>query len=162
MIRPYLEDMINYPKAHGEWKSQLVMRIIFVSSLNTSELREMHTKSNNIEIMSGTETNDAINGIFDSFLKRYQEGLETKMRGSSFTFDRGDLLEYHLHKISLNRGGSYIKSSDWIKNKKATINPKNKDNECFEYAIIAALHHQEIERNPQRISKLKPFVNRYN
>ena len=53
-------------------------------------------------------------------------------------------------------------SSDWLKNKGATINPKNKDNECFKYAIIAALHHQEIGRNPQRISKLKPFVNRYN
>ena len=62
----------------------------------------------------------------------------------------------------MNRGGSYIKSSDWIKNKKATINPKNKDNECFKYAVIVALHHQEIERNPQRISELKPFVNRYN
>ena len=84
------------------------------------------------------------------------------MRGSSFTFDRVDLLEYHLHKISLNRGGSYIMSSDWLKNKGATINPKNKDNECFKYAIIAALHHQEIGGNPQRISKLKPFVNRYN
>ena len=44
-------------------------------------------------------------------------------------------------------------SSDWLKNKGATINPKNKDNECFKYAIIAALHHQEIQRNPQRISK---------
>ena len=128
MIRPYLQDMINNQKARGEWKIQLVMRIMFVSYLNTSELGEMRTKSSNIEIMSGTETNDAINEIFDSFLKRYQEGLETKMRGSSFTFDRGNLLEYHLHKISLNRGGSYIKSSDWIKNKKATINPKNKDN----------------------------------
>ena len=128
MIRMYLEDMINNQKARGEWKIQLVMRVMFVSYLNTSELGEMRTKSSNIEIMSGTETNDAINEIFDSFLKRYQEGLETKMRGSSFTFDRGNLLEYHLHKISLNRGGSYIKSSDWIKNKKATINPKNKDN----------------------------------
>ena len=128
MIRPYLQDMINNQKARGEWKIQLVMRIMFVSYLNTSELGEMRTKSSNIEIMSGTETNDAINEIFYFFLKRYQEGLETKMRGSSFTFDRGNLLEYHLHKISLNRGGSYIKSSDWIKNKKATINPKNKDN----------------------------------
>ena len=61
MIRPYLEDMINNQKAHGGWKIQLVMRITFVSSLNTSELREMHTKRNNNEIMSGTETNDAIN-----------------------------------------------------------------------------------------------------
>ena len=148
MIRPYLEDMINNHKAQGEWKIQLVTRIIFVSYLNTSELREMHTKGNNIEIMSGTETGDTINEIFDSFLKRYQEGLETKMRGSSFTFHRVDLLEYYLQKISLNRGGSYIKSSDWMKSKGATINPKNNDNECFKYAIIPALHHQEIGRNP--------------
>ena len=93
------------------------------------------------------------------FLK---EGLETKMRASSFTFDRVDLLEYHFHKISLNRGDSYIKSFDWIKNKEARINPKNNHNECFKYAIIAALHHQEIGKNPQRISKLKPFIENYN
>ena len=36
------------------------------------------------------------------------------------------------------------------------------DDECFKYAIIAALHHQEIGRNPQRISKHKPFINNYN
>ena len=93
------------------------------------------------------------------FLK---EGLETKMRASSFTFDRVDLLEYHFHKISLNRGDSYIRSFDWIKNKGARINPKNNHNECFKYAIIAALHHQEIGKNPQRISKLKPFIENYN
>ena len=42
----------------------------------------MHTKSDNIEIMNGIETNDAINEFYNSFLKRYQEGLETKMKGS--------------------------------------------------------------------------------
>ena len=68
---------------------------------------------------------------------------------------------YHLHKISLNRGRSYIDSPDWIKNK-ATINPKNKDNECFKYAITAALNHEKVRRNPQRISKRKPFINNYN
>ena len=69
MIRPYLEDMINNHEGQGEWKIQLEMKIIFVSSLNTSELREMHTKSNNIEIMSGTETGDVINEFFTLFLK---------------------------------------------------------------------------------------------
>ena len=64
------------------------------------------------------------------------------MRGSSFTFERIDLLEYHLHKISLNRGSSCIESPDWIKNKGTTINPKNtKDDNCFQYAIIAALNY---------------------
>ena len=139
------------------------MRIIFVSFTDANETRVMHTKSDNIVIMSGIETNDAINELFSSFAKRYQEGLETKMKGSSFTFERIDLLEYHLHKISLNRGSSYIESPEWIKNKGVTINPKNtKDNNCFQYAITAALNHHNIDHHPERISKLEPFINNYN
>ena len=69
MIRPYLEDMINNHEGQSELKIQLETKIIFVSSLNTSELREMHTKSNNIEIMSGTETGDVINEFLTLFLK---------------------------------------------------------------------------------------------
>ena len=69
----------------------------------------MHTRSDNIVIMSGTETNDIINNLISSFVKRYQEGLETKMKGSSYTFERVDLLEYHFHKISLNRGKKILK-----------------------------------------------------
>ena len=46
--------------------------------------------------------------------------------------------------------------------KKATTNPKNKDNEFFKYAITAALNHEKIEKNPQRISKIKPFIDKYN
>ena len=53
------------------------------------------------------------------------------MEGSNFVFESVDLLHYSLHKTSLNKGGSYIDSPDWIKNKKVTINPQNKDNECF-------------------------------
>ena len=72
IIRPYLRDMIDNHKTHSEWKIQLVMKIIFVSSLDADEIRIMHTKSNNIEFMSGTETNDVINELFKSFLRRYQ------------------------------------------------------------------------------------------
>ena len=118
IIRPYLRDMIDNHKARGEWKIQLTMRIIFVSFTDANETREMHTKSDNITIMIGIETEDAINELFNTFRKRYQEGLETKMKGSSFTFERVDLLEYHLHKVSLNRGSSYIDSPEWVKNKK--------------------------------------------
>ena len=162
IIRPYLRDMIDNHKAHSEWKIQLVMKINFISSLGTDEFREMHTKSDNIEIMNGTETSDAINELLKSFLRRYQEGLETKMKGSSFIFERVDLLYYHLHKISLNRAGSYIDSPKWLKTKGATINPKNENNECFKYAITVALNHEKIGKNPQRITKIKHFINAYN
>ena len=124
IIRPYLRDMIDNHKALGEWKIQLIMRIIFVFSLDINEIHIMHTKSDNIELMSGTETNGVINELFKSFLRRYQEGLETKMEGSGFIFERVDLLEYHLHKISLNGGSSYIKYPEWIINKHGTITLK--------------------------------------
>ena len=141
---------------------KLVMKINFICSVGTNEFREMYTKSDNVEIMSGTETSDAINELFKSFFRRYQEGLETKMKGSSFIFERVDSLYYHLHKISLNRAGSYIDSPKWLKTKGATINPKNKNNECFKYAITVALNHERIGRNPQRITKIKPFIDTYN
>ena len=158
-IKPYLKDMIDDYKSKGEWKIQLSMQIIFVSFMDANETREMHTKSDNITIMSGIETEDVINELFNTFCKRYQEGLETKMKGSSFTFERIDLLEYHLHKISLNRGSSHINSPEWIKNKKVTINPENtEDNNCFQYAIT----DQNIDHHPERISKLRPFINNYN
>ena len=121
------------------------MRIIFTSFIDKNETQVMHTKSDNVEIMNGTDTSDAINKLIHSFMKRYQEGLETKMKGSSYIFERIDLLEYHLHKISLNRGSSYIDSPIWIQSKGVTINTKNtKDNNCFQYAITAALNYQNM------------------
>ena len=158
-IKPYLKDMIDDYMSKGEWKIQITMRIIFISFIDKNKTQVMHTKSDNVEIMNGTDTSDAINKLISSFMKRYQEGLETKMKGSSYIFERIDLLEYHLHKISLNRGSSYIKSPEWIKNKGVTINPKNtENNNCIQYAITAALNHQNIGHHPERISKLKPFI----
>ena len=155
--------MTDYYKSKGEWKIQITMRIIFISVTDKNQTQPMHTKSDNVEIMNGTDTNDDINNLINSFMKRYQEGLETKMKGSNYIFECIDLLEYHLHKISLNRGSSYIESPKWLKNKKVTINPQNtEDNKCFQYAITAALNYQNITNNCQRISKLKPFINNYN
>ena len=163
IIRPYLRDMIDNHKALGEWKIQLIMRIISVFSLDINKIHIMRTKSDNIELMSGTRTNDVINKLFKSFLRSYQEGLETKMKGSGFIFERVDLLEYHLHKISLNRGSSYIKSPEWLINKHGTINPQNTDNNrCLQYGITAALHHKNITHHPERIINISPFINNYN
>ena len=62
-IRPSLKDIIDNYKARGEWKIQLLVRIIFVSFKDANETREMHTKSDNIRIASGIETDDAINEL---------------------------------------------------------------------------------------------------
>ena len=58
------------------------------------------------------------------------------IKGSEFAFDHIHLLYYKCHKIIPNRGGSYTDSPDWIKNKKAAINPiDKKDNKCFQYPV---------------------------
>ena len=66
------------------------------------------------------------------------------MRGSEFVPGSIDLLYFHLQKIGLKRGGSYIDSPEWLKNKKATINPENNDDNCFQYALTVALNHQTL------------------
>ena len=66
------------------------MAINFISSKDSDETRTMHAKSNNVEIMMGSETNEIIEELFKSFLQRYQEGLEESMRGSKFIFDSVD------------------------------------------------------------------------
>ena len=84
------------------------------------------------------------------------------MRGSAYEFHGVNLLYYDFNKISLNRGGSYIESAKWIKYIKSTINPKNNDYKCFQYAVTVALNSDKINKNPQRVSKIKPFIDQYN
>ena len=86
-------------------------------------------------------------------MQKYQQDIEEKMRGSEFAFDSANLLCYELHKIILNRDGSYIDSPECLKNKKATINPKNNDDKCFQYALTAALNHEQIKRRSTKNNK---------
>ena len=107
------------------------MSINFISSEDSYETRTMHTKSHNIKILIGNETDEIIEILSESLLQKYQDGLEESMRGNEFVFDSAGLLHYKFHKINLNRRGSYIDSSEWLENKKATINPKNNDDKCL-------------------------------
>ena len=86
MIRPYLSDIINdhktlkklrvhssnevfeYETQYGEWKIQITISINFISSKDSDETPNMHTKNNNIEIMMGNQTKDIIKELFESLL----------------------------------------------------------------------------------------------
>ena len=57
---------------------------------------------------------------------------------------------------------SYINFQDWIKKKKAAINPQNEDEKCFQYAATVSSNYDNIKWNPERVSNIKPFINKYN
>ena len=122
----------------------------------------MHTRSDNEEFMNGDDTNEIVKRLFESFLQKYEENLQNKMKGSDFKFDGVNVLYYDFNKISLCRGGSYIDNPKWFKDKKSTINPKNNDHKCFQYTVTLALNLDNIDNHPERISKIKPFINQYN
>ena len=84
------------------------------------------------------------------------------MKKSDFEFDGVNFLYDDFNKISINRSGSYIDSPKWLKDKKPTINPKNNDHKCFQYAVTLALNPDKINNNPKRICKIKPFIEQYN
>ena len=135
MIRPYLSNTINDHKNQGEWKIHsanitaehkterewkihLTLAINFIFSKEYSDkIRTMHTKSDNIEIMMGSETNEITEELFKFILQRYQEGLEESMRGGEFIFDYANLLYHNLN---------------------ATINPKNNDDKSIQYPLTVA------------------------
>ena len=130
VIKPYLSDLINDHKAietsSNEWKIQINMHINFVSSNDTGQIRTVFVWSDNEEIRLGNETDDIVKRL-NSFLNNYQKEELILRNGTNFVFESTDLLSHHIHKTSLKRGNSYIKSPEWIINKKAIINIKNVD-----------------------------------
>ena len=68
--------------------------------------------SDNEEIRSDNEAGDIVKGLLNSFLNNYQKEEMVLRNGSNFVFESVDLLSYDVHKKSLKRGKSYMKSPE--------------------------------------------------
>ena len=113
-ITPYLYDLINDHRiARRVWKIQISMRVNFISSKDTGETCTIYVWIDNHKIMWGSDTDNIIEELFGSFLDSYQKELKI-IKGSDFNFESVELMDYKLHKVTLKRGGSYIKSPEWL------------------------------------------------
>ena len=115
---PYLRDIIIDLQSSDTWKIHLIIAINFISSKDTEEERVMHSTSVNIKFTPYNNENEVVNELFDLLRLKYQDNLNTSMRGSDFIFDSVQLMYYKCHKVNYKRGGSYIDSPNRIKNKK--------------------------------------------
>ena len=168
MIKPYLNGLINENKAiktFNEWKILINMHVKFISSNDTGEIRTVFVWSDNEETRLGDETDNIVKSI-NPFLNNYQREELILRNESSFVFESVDLLSYHIHKTTLNRGSSYINSPEWIASKKAIIDPKNSHDKCFKYSIVVIImnhNHKEFKNHPERLSKTHHFFSyKYN
>ena len=163
LIEKYLRKLINQYKKEGEWKIQFTAEINFISlKPGSDETRIMYARSDNEEFINGDDTSEIIKEHVKSFLQKYEENLQEKMRGSDFEFDGVNVLYYDFNKTSIYRGRSHIDSPKWLKDKKSTINPKNNHHKCFQYALTLALNLNNIDNHLERISKIRPFIDQNN
>ena len=70
----------------------------------------------------------------------------------------------HLGQISTIRGRPRDVvcrlGHDWIKHKKAKINPENTDDKYFQYVATVALIYKKTKWKPDRVSNIKEFTNK--
>ena len=86
-----------------------------------------------------TESFDAsdINDLIERMLAYIKAQTENpKFPESGFTPDKIMHLHINFHRLVLTRVSSYNVLPEWIKSKKAVINPQNKDEECFKWAVM--------------------------
>ena len=85
--------------------------------------------------------------LLKNFLGLFYIIIKKIISGSKSTFENAELMDYKLQRVRLRRGGSYIKSPEWLLHKGATINPKNENDEkCFQYCPPLALNYNEITK----------------
>ena len=112
-----------------------------------------------IEFFEGSDINDLIQRML-AHIKAQVEN--PRMPESGFLLDKTMNLYINFQRLALTQGDSFIELSEWLKSKKAVMKPQNKDKGCFKWAIIAALHHEEIKKDHQRVSRLWPYENQHN
>ena len=95
--------------------------------------------------------NGEIDGALNQAFRAIQETLEKwTQRGSGWVVDQVETLWLDIARYQPLRGGSYIPLPAAVRNKKAVVNIKNKDNHCFWWNIVAA--ENPVDIHPERPS----------
>ena len=107
-VNRYIKILIDENKI-AEQKIQLDIGINYMHI--TDKQRILHfTKSENIKCLPSSNTDHILNELLKSLEEKYQEDIRLCHTSSSFIYESVEELNIHFHKISLQRGASYIPS----------------------------------------------------
>ena len=88
--------------------------------------------------------------VVDGMITLMMEQIENPVLiNSRFRFYQVLFLDASFHRLNLTQDSSYLPLPDWIDRKKVIINPLNIDEECFKWAVIAALEWNGIKSYPE-------------
>ena len=141
-------------KKESKGRSVKVQTTTWIRFKQDEELVELAFSGRMTDVHNLSEVEE----IVDEMIYHMKEQIENPaLLNSRFVFDEVLFTNIDFHQLNLARGSSYIPLPQWLDNKKAIINPRNEDEECFKWAVIAPSGWEEVGKNPQRISNLKKF-----
>ena len=150
-IRRFLIDLLKRESRTGAVRSQTTTWIRFKKD---QELVELAFNSRMTNVYNLSDLDEIVNEM----IAHMKEQIENPaLLNSRFVFDEVLFTNVDFHQLNLTRGSSYLPLPNWLAHKKAIINPKKENQECFKWAVIAVSRWEEINNNPERISKLKRF-----
>ena len=150
--RKFLIDLLNKETMNRAVRSQATTWIRFVR--DEVEPVSLAFNSRMMTVYSLNDKNEIVTAMIEHMAQQIENPA---LRNSKFVFDRVLHMDIDFHRLNLTRGSSYVPLPDWLMKKKAIINPKNSDMECFKWAVIAAMNWEEIGNNPERVSKLRRY-----
>ena len=150
--RKFLIGLLSRETINRAVRSQATTWIRFVK--DEVEQIELAFNSRTLAVYNLSDMDEIVSAMIEHMKQQIKNPA---LRDSKFVFDRIIHMDIDFHRLILTRGSSYIPLPDWLAKKKAIINPKNSDLECFKWAVIAAMRWEEIDRDHQRISKLRRY-----
>ena len=150
--KKFLIDLLNKETTNRAVRSQATTWIRFVR--DGVEQVNLAFNSRMMTVYSLNDKNEIVTVMIEHMAQQIENPA---LRNSKFVFDRVLYMDIDFHRLNLTRGSSYVALPDWLMKKKAMINPKNSDRECFKWAVIAAMNWEEIGNNPERVSKLRRY-----
>ena len=146
-----LIDLLKKESRMGAVRSQTTTWIRFRKD---RELVELAFNSRMTNVYNLSDLNEIVNEMIAHMKGQIKNPA---LLNSRFVFDKVLFTNVDFHQLNFTRGSSYLPLPNWLARKKAIINPKNEDQEYFRWALIAASRWEDVNTNPERISKLKRF-----
>ena len=104
--------------------------------------------SETVENLEGTDES----AVYDRSIQTIEERIQNfNQRGSNWRFQRVLSLDVHFTDFQPLRGSTFLPLPSKISTKKAVINMKNNDDQCFKWSVVRALNPVDI--HPERITK---------
>ena len=119
------------------------------------EIDDFYVSTGIVQITAPSQVDAALSSMIGGMTQRVPE---QETQGSGWVFQRVSTLEIHMAKYQPLKGSSYLELPKPLALKKAIVNVKNADEQCFKWAILSALF--PASKDAQRVGKYAEHENK--